>query len=146
MHETKLLLSTLPWRGIPLLPNMFNEICRVLPPQVTEKEFLEALPPEYRLTLSFERGWLDKSKADPEYPEGLRCFRDPPVALCVRGHFPWREIEGISIVGSRHPSNDSLRWMDFELDAFLANKNIYVASGGARGVDQKAHAVAIRKN
>ena len=50
----------------------------------------------------------------------------------------------LSVVGSRQAYTDTLLWMDVHLSAFLKNKkNICLASGGARGVDQKAHALCL---
>jgi DNA protecting protein DprA len=161
MYETKNILSTLVWRGIRFSPKTFNQLCNKLPVNATEAEILEALSSEYRLKLAFEKDWYDRGRseldwlarfgarlvtlADDDYPEGLRDFRDAPPALTVKGASVWQNLQGISIVGSRHASQASLLWLDHELDAFLERRNIFVASGGARGIDQKSHAVTMRK-
>ncbi|MEN0058951.1 MAG: DNA-processing protein DprA, partial [Bdellovibrio sp.] len=51
----------------------------------------------------------------------------------------------LSVVGSREPCYDSLQWMEKELSAFCEEKKPLIVSGGARGVDQKSHGVALRK-
>lgn len=161
MHETKHLIATLPWRGLRLSPKYYQEIVRRLPPHASETEIVQSLSGEWRLKLSFERGWFERclrdldwlrargirmvTILDEDYPDGLREFKDAPLALTVLGSAPWRQLECMSIVGSRNPDPLALRWMDSQLDEFLEHKEICIVSGGARGVDQKAHAMALRK-
>ncbi|MEK2688243.1 DNA-processing protein DprA [Bdellovibrio sp. GT3] len=80
------------------------------------------------------------------YPS--QCYRmaDPPLVLSYRGSPVWMIERSLSIVGSREPSAESLRWMEQELSIFLDAQLPLVISGGARGVDQKAHSLALRKN
>ncbi|WP_413584628.1 DNA-processing protein DprA [Bdellovibrio sp. HCB274] len=80
------------------------------------------------------------------YPS--QCYRmaDPPLTLSYRGSPAWMIERSISIVGSREPSAESLRWMEQELALFMELQLPFVVSGGARGVDQKAHSLALRKN
>jgi DNA protecting protein DprA len=160
MNETKHLLATLSWRGVRLSPKLFTQMCKVLPAQTTDKEILHGLEEVHRQKLSFEPKWYDRSRkeidwvfysgakfvtlVDPDYPAGLKEFRDAPPALTVHGDCAWARRQGLSIVGSRNPSPSSLIWLDQELDELLAREDIYIASGGARGIDQKAHGVAIR--
>lgn len=80
---------------------------------------------------------------DPEYPRSFLQLEIPPLVLFVRGSLDW-PTNGICVVGSRKPSLDSVRWMEQELCAFLEKTSATVVSGGARGVDQLAHRMAIR--
>jgi len=56
----------------------------------------------------------------------------------------WLKHFQFCVVGSRkiHPS--TCQWMDHFLSIFLSKYPICLLSGGARGVDQKGHALAIR--
>ena len=80
----------------------------------------------------------------PDYPPALLNMPRPPMLITWRGKPCWKNRFLLSIVGSRRPYTDTLNWMDIHLSEFLKNKkNICVASGGARGVDQKAHALCL---
>lgn len=82
---------------------------------------------------------------EPTYP--TQCYRmaDPPLTFSYRGSPCWMIERSISVVGSREPSADSLRWMEQELTQFFEMQMPMVISGGARGVDQKAHSLSLRK-
>lgn len=82
---------------------------------------------------------------EDHYP--LQCYlmAESPLCLSYVGSPCWQVEASISIVGSREPSSESLLWMEQELSSFLSKANPLVVSGGARGVDQKAHALALRK-
>lgn len=79
------------------------------------------------------------------YPKCFYEMADPPLILTVLGSPCWAQEACLSIVGSREPSAESLQWMDQEVGAFLEQKKIIIVSGGARGVDQAAHSLAVRK-
>ncbi len=79
-----------------------------------------------------------------DYPPTLLNMHHPPWLISWRGKSCWKNRFLLSIVGSRHPYTDTLLWMDTHLSAFLkTKKDICIASGGARGVDQKAHALCL---
>ncbi|MDG0816109.1 DNA-protecting protein DprA [Bdellovibrio sp. PAP01] len=80
------------------------------------------------------------------YPPSCYMMADPPLTLSFLGSPVWLMERSLSVVGSREPSYESLRWMEKELAAFCEQEQPLIVSGGARGVDQKAHAVALRKN
>ena len=77
------------------------------------------------------------------YPEAFAGFPEKPLILTFLGHPFWMETESVSVVGSRHARSEVLRWLDHELP-LLIRSGVAIISGGARGVDQKAHSVAIR--
>ncbi|WP_374030581.1 DNA-processing protein DprA [Bdellovibrio bacteriovorus] len=79
------------------------------------------------------------------YPELCYQMADPPLTLSYRGSPAWLNAKTLSVVGSREPAADSLLWMEKELGAFCEQERPCIISGGARGVDQKAHSVALRK-
>ncbi len=84
---------------------------------------------------------------DPDYPRKLATIVDPPLCFAYMGHSaPWLQRKGLAIVGSRDPDCKSLRWMQTELNAFLAQgrgDQVFSVSGGAIGIDQAAHLLSI---
>lgn len=81
---------------------------------------------------------------DPEYPESFEYLDEPPLLLRLEGSCAWKLRKGLSIVGSREPREHSVRWMNSEIKGFLQKENCFIASGGARGVDQRAHLIALQ--
>lgn len=82
--------------------------------------------------------------ASPEYPtQWLQC-EDPPLTITVRGSLSALTTPSLAVVGSREPSSESQQWMEQELLQFCRTMKVPLVSGGARGIDQKAHSVALR--
>lgn len=79
-----------------------------------------------------------------KYPEILKECADPPITLSLWGDPSVLQRSSLSVVGSREPAGRSLEWMDRELWSFCRRVRAPLVSGGARGIDQKAHAVALR--
>lgn len=71
-------------------------------------------------------------------------LEDKPQFLSCWGEKPWRHSRSVAVVGSREPSDAALLWMETHFSDFLRARPAVVVSGGARGVDQKAHFLAIR--
>ncbi|MBT4760930.1 MAG: DNA-protecting protein DprA [Bdellovibrionaceae bacterium] len=95
--------------------------------------------------------WLKKNNVqfvtywDDEYPMVFRELKYPPLILTYKGVPAWLSHRCISVVGSRNPGAYSEQWMQEELTAYLKESDgICLVSGGARGVDQRAHKIAIR--
>ena len=80
----------------------------------------------------------------PDYPPSFRYLEKPPLYLSCLGSAPWLQSSCLSIVGSREPTRRSLEWMETHLPELLRGSDIAVVSGGARGIDQKAHVLSIR--
>ena len=78
------------------------------------------------------------------YPREFFEIEFPPLFLVLRGSPIWLGLPALSVVGSREPSRLSLEWMDEHLSQFCRKQKSFIVSGGARGVDQKAHAIALR--
>jgi len=93
--------------------------------------------------------WCAKQKArvtfpgEPDYPEPLYDLEYPPLFVSYFGSPCWATGRRLSVVGSREPSRNTLEWMDRELTP-LIEKDVLLVSGGARGVDQKAHTLCVR--
>ncbi|WP_413574992.1 DNA-processing protein DprA [Bdellovibrio sp. HCB290] len=114
-------------------------------------EFIEKNHMQFKAHCAELLQWQMQGVQFVTYGESLypsQCYRmaDPPLTLSYRGSPAWMIDRSISIVGSREPSSESLRWMEQELAAFLELQLPFVVSGGARGVDQKAHSLALRKS
>lgn len=78
-----------------------------------------------------------------DYPAQLRLLSEPPLLLSYVGKPIWQN-KLISVVGSRKPTEESLRWMSYNLPSILNSCQLSVVSGGARGVDQWAHRLSIQ--
>jgi DNA processing protein len=91
-----------------------------------------------------ERGFHFVAWDDERFPGSLRAMRDPPWLLTVLGDAQALTTPSISVVGAREPLDLSLQWMEEHLGAFLSCLPMTVVSGGARGIDQAAHRIALR--
>ena len=80
---------------------------------------------------------------DREYPSALREIDAPPPVLCVRGDLSVFARPMAAIVGSRNASAAGLAFTD-RLARELAEADIVIASGLARGVDQRAHRASLQ--
>ncbi|HTL51396.1 MAG TPA: DNA-processing protein DprA, partial [Planctomycetota bacterium] len=78
----------------------------------------------------------------PDYPLLLQQSSDPPLILYVKGTLEPDDGNGLSIVGTRQCSNygrDTARKFARE----LAQRNVTIVSGLARGIDTAAHLGAL---
>ena len=85
--------------------------------------------------------------ADPtqtHFPQILKYYRNSPTLLSYQGTPCWNHLFPLCIVGSRKSCVSVKSWMDHSLGMFVQKKPICIFSGGARGIDQKAHSIAIR--
>ena len=80
--------------------------------------------------------------ADALYPERLREIYDPPPVLWFRGNAELLSAHGIAVVGTRQPSPYGSGMAEL-LSRDLANRNLIIMSGMARGIDTFAHKGAI---
>ncbi|MFO7577010.1 MAG: DNA-processing protein DprA [Pelovirga sp.] len=77
---------------------------------------------------------------DADYPALLRTIYDPPALLYLRGRLP--QADGFAVVGSRQATASGLSFAR-DVAKGLAQRNICVISGMARGVDSAAHCGAL---
>ncbi|MGH9629312.1 MAG: DNA-processing protein DprA, partial [Bryobacteraceae bacterium] len=85
-----------------------------------------------------EAGAIAIPLSDPRYPARLRNIFDPPVLLFARGRVELLDTVMLGIVGTRRPSPYGVAATE-KLAADLANAQLTIASGMARGVDTAAH-------
>ena len=112
-------------------------------PELQEKVRLENFKDSAAGLCDFSFSWILYGTED--YPDCFYAMMDAPLLLTVIGEKPWRSRPGFSVVGSRKPTSDSLKWIQQELGDFVSNEAVNLVSGGAFGVDQAVHALAIRK-
>jgi DNA processing protein len=75
---------------------------------------------------------------NPVYPSLLRQIADPPLVLYVKGDVQVLSGHCLAIVGSRRPSAYGLQ-VARRLARDLAERNLVIVSGLARGIDSAAH-------
>ncbi|WP_461831936.1 DNA-processing protein DprA [Aquifex sp.] len=92
---------------------------------------------EEKLLKSLERGLKFITLEDENYPKLLREIKDPPTVIFYAVEEP---LSGIGVVGTRKPSDLSLRFVE----RVVEEEKRPVVSGGAKGVDITAHETALR--
>lgn len=81
---------------------------------------------------------------DLDYPRAFYFIKNPPLLLFVKGHCSMNDFKFISVVGSRDIRPYTSDWLELHLVDFLKSYNVGICSGGARGVDIKAHQICVR--
>lgn len=153
-------LSLLSWQGCKILLqdfiNLNNQVVQNPENFVSVVSLLETK--EY---LTHNKHWWKKAESDykhcesknyqlfypgkPAYPKKFLYFFDTVPILLSLGDLPSeKNYFPVTFVGSRRADELVLNWMDFYLSSLIQEKKICVVSGGARGIDQKAHTIAIR--
>jgi DNA processing protein len=79
---------------------------------------------------------------EPEYPSRLREIYDPPPLLYVLGNIELLNRNMIAVVGSRRPTPYGNQMAE-RLAKDLADRNLIIGSGLARGIDSSAHKGAL---
>ena len=107
----------------------------------TRDEYLAAL--DYLLTLQqMQISYCHPE--DPLYPAQFRRMKEPPLFFEYQGVPLWNENRFLAVVGSREISPLTESWMKNQLPEFLRQSGAGIVSGGARGVDQLAHQIALK--
>ncbi|SYZ72996.1 DNA processing protein [Candidatus Zixiibacteriota bacterium] len=89
-----------------------------------------------------KKGWKFFLFDEPDYPEPLQNVSDRPPYLFYFGEYCDGDANGIAIVGSRTASEEG-RLFGESLASSLAENNVSVISGMARGIDTSAHRGAL---
>ncbi len=79
---------------------------------------------------------------DDCYPEGLRNLAQSPYVLYYKGNLELLKQQGISIVGSRLPTDYATRWTQSVVE--LLSQRYVIISGLAKGIDALAHICALK--
>ena len=77
-----------------------------------------------------------------DYPQNFYKLPNPPLFLTYEGQPVWKNHKCLSVVGSREPTDRALKWMETHLKSVFLE--VCSVSGGARGIDQKAHNISLR--
>ena len=80
---------------------------------------------------------------DKLYPEKLKKIYDPPVVLFAKGNIELLKEKGVAIVGSRDANEYGLK-QSYDFAYNLAENNVTVISGLAKGIDKMAHLGALK--
>jgi DNA processing protein len=80
---------------------------------------------------------------DPLYPARLRDIYDPPVLLFARGRVELLRTIMLAVVGTRRPSTYGVAATE-RLSADLANAQLTIVSGMAKGIDTAAHNAVLK--
>ncbi len=111
----------------------------------------ESLTDLYRLCddieSSLKRGVNLLCCLDPSFPLALTQNIKHPCPIMLRGRLNFQAIN-LSVVGSRKPNRNSLDWLEGPFLQSLKfmkknGKDINIMSGGAYGIDQKAHQMSL---
>ena len=157
-------LALLSWQGCKILLKDFQSLKRVHPNSAEDFKHIVSLP-ETKQFLTYNKHWWKKAEEDhktcsrkgyqltwpgkEDYPASFLSLDEPPVSLTYLGDLPRLEKERyfpLTMVGSRKSHEIALNWMDFYLPKIVHSKKICLVSGGARGIDQKVHSIAIRQS
>ena len=80
---------------------------------------------------------------DNSFPSLLKKIYDPPLLLYTKGTFTEDDEYSIAIVGTRQPTNYG-KIQTERVASELANQNITIVSGMARGIDSIAHKTTLK--
>ena len=82
---------------------------------------------------------------DPRYPAAFRTMIAPPPVVFARGRLVEEAELAVTVVGTRQPTEYGER-VAMRLGAALAKAGIVTVSGGALGIDERAHTGALSEN
>jgi DNA processing protein len=82
------------------------------------------------------------SVLDPRYPARLRRLSDPPIIIYVRGHLPNPAGTAVAVIGTHHADAEGIAEA-VEWGKGLAEREVVVVSGLARGIDGGGHTGAL---
>lgn len=95
------------------------------------------------LERSSEQGVVWSYPGCLDYPQLWMQIEPRPAIFCYQGEPVWNQLPLLSVVGSRTPMVEILQWMNREFSEYLRQTGWGVVSGGARGIDQWSHRLAL---
>jgi DNA processing protein len=118
-------------------PQLLDEALDDKPIGVEELDRNEAL-----IAACVDEGSRLLTALDDDYPHNLRLVYDRPPFLFVRGRLDPDDARAIAVVGTRSASDAGLEQAD-RLARGLAERDVTVVSGLAKGIDATAHVGAL---
>src|SRR5215475_1504899 len=94
---------------------------------------------------AFEAGAELVTVVDPSYPANLRLIYNLPPFLFVRGEIKDEDLRSVAIVGTRQATAAGIQRAR-RMARLLAERDVTVISGLARGIDTAAHEGALEEN
>jgi DNA processing protein len=79
---------------------------------------------------------------DENYPDTLKKIDDPPPLLYFKGEFPLKNEMFVAVIGTHHATEEGIK-QGVRVGKKLAEKDVVVVSGLARGIDSAGHLGAI---
>lgn len=152
----------LPWCGVQITPCELKEILCDLKksPSWCKNKKLEKLVCNSKTNFKTIDAWLEWCSLqqvlatkegirfvtifDDFYPLQFLQLKRPPLILSYFGKWKTKE-KRLAVVGSRKPMLSTIEWLQGELSQYLSQHEVVIVSGGAVGVDQVAHATAVRR-
>ncbi len=83
---------------------------------------------------------------DINYPRQFYKMKEPPLFFEFIGKPFWKSYDCLAVVGARKIHKLTESWMQHHLSEFIENQRVCIISGGAYGVDQLAHMIALKKS
>jgi DNA processing protein len=114
-------------------------------------EILGAARPDFDARLDEARAEAERASEvgarlitvlDESYPTNLRLIFNLPPFLFVRGALSESDLYSVAVVGTRNASDSGIR-RSSRMARMLAERNVTVVSGLARGIDTAAHTAAL---
>ena len=154
------LLHTLKWRGIDLTLTEFYELKQLVKAVGIHNIIKESRSLSLKERVLENKKWLEQGQrewewllkygakvtllGDSNYPNSFYNLKHPPLMLTYFGEPTWLTSPVMAVVGSRRPNTLSETWLLEEFTNFLRKTPLAVVSGGAMGIDQLAHSMALR--
>ncbi|WP_457599772.1 DNA-processing protein DprA [Hydrogenivirga sp.] len=98
---------------------------------------------ETSLESSCKNGFAVITLEDEDYPKAFLELPDPPPVLFIKGSI--KGLPSLGLVGTRRPTSYTLSLVD-EVVGEAVKRGFGVVSGGARGVDARAHLATIKNS
>lgn len=115
---------------------------------INESQAQAIVNKEYEQKVDIQLKWANKKDVkimtlgDDNYPDILKQIYDPPLVLMLMGEFQQEDDVAFGIVGMRYP-DDYGKQMCYKIAQGIAQHDICIVSGMAKGIDAIAHRAAL---
>lgn len=146
-------------RTFAMLMDNYKTVDNILYAEVDELLELDGIGPSRSQAIASAFEKLDEAEAlinglaasdaavvtslDEDYPHNLRELNDPPMLLFYKGQLPREDVKRVAVIGSQNVSAEGIGDA-VELSRNLAENDIAIISGLARGIDSAGHIGAMK--